>query len=127
MAATGVLLSGGLDSAVLLADEATRGDVQPIYVRVGLAWEGAEQAMVAHFLSAARFRHSVRPLVTLSVGVATQVPTLDVASDGLLGQADQALYAAKRLGRNRVTSADTMLADVAGFIAAKRARRVAQR
>jgi len=64
--------------------------------------------------------------VTLSVGVATQVPALDVAPDGLLGQADQALYAAKRLGRNRVTAADTMLADVAGFIAAKRARRAAQ-
>ena len=64
--------------------------------------------------------------VTLSVGVATQVPALDVAPDGLLGQADQALYAAKRLGRNRVTAADTMLADVAGFIAAKRARRAAE-
>ena len=60
--------------------------------------------------------------VTLSVGVATQVPSLDVAPDGLLGQADQALYAAKRLGRNRITSSDTMLADLAGFIAAKRAR-----
>ena len=60
--------------------------------------------------------------ITLSVGVATQVPCLDVAPDGLLGQADQALYAAKRLGRNRVTSSDTMLADLAGFIAAKRVR-----
>lgn len=61
--------------------------------------------------------------VTLSVGIATQVPALDVAPESLLGQADQALYAAKRLGRNRVTSADTMLADVARFIAEKRARR----
>jgi PleD family two-component response regulator len=60
--------------------------------------------------------------VTLSVGVATQVPQLDITPDGLLGQADQALYAAKRLGRNRVTCSDTMLADLAGFIAAKRAR-----
>jgi diguanylate cyclase (GGDEF)-like protein len=88
---------------------------------------------------AERIRHAVMGLkiahgapragvhVTLSVGVATQVPTSDVAPDSLLGQADQALYAAKRLGRNRVTSSDTMLADVAGFIAAKRAKRTAQR
>ena len=53
------------------------------------------------------------PHVTLSVGVATQVPGLDVGPDWLLGQADQALYAAKRLGRNRVISADTMLAEIA--------------
>ena len=38
-----VLFSGGLDSAVLLAEEAARGDVQPIYVTVGLAWEGKGQ------------------------------------------------------------------------------------
>src|SRR5438874_58923 len=32
-----VLLSGGLDSAVLLAEEAAAEEVQPIYVSVGLA------------------------------------------------------------------------------------------
>jgi diguanylate cyclase (GGDEF)-like protein len=53
------------------------------------------------------------PWVTLSVGVATYVPGSDVGPDWLLGQADQALYAAKHLGRNRVISADTMLADFA--------------
>lgn len=53
------------------------------------------------------------PSVTLSVGVATQVPGNDVGPDWLLGQADQALYAAKHLGRNRVISADTMLAEFA--------------
>jgi len=35
---TAVLFSGGLDSAVLLADEAARGVVQPVYVSSGLAW-----------------------------------------------------------------------------------------
>jgi diguanylate cyclase (GGDEF)-like protein len=53
------------------------------------------------------------PWVTLSVGVAAQVPGSDVGPDWILGQADQALYAAKRLGRNRVISAGTMLADFA--------------
>jgi 7-cyano-7-deazaguanine synthase len=70
---TAVLLSGGLDSAVLLADEASRaGDaesekVQPIYVGAGLAWENAERAIVARFLDTQPFRGRVRPLVSLSV------------------------------------------------------------
>lgn len=65
---TAVLLSGGLDSAVLLADEAARAEVQPIYVSVGLAWEAAERSIVASFLSGG-FAHGarVRPLVTLAV------------------------------------------------------------
>jgi len=64
---TGVLLSGGLDSAVLVADEATRDEVQPIYVSVGLAWEADEQAIVARFLAALPNTLGVRPLVSLSV------------------------------------------------------------
>ena len=47
---TAVLLSGGLDSAVLVAEEAARDDVQPIYVTVGLAWEPAEREMVGSTL-----------------------------------------------------------------------------
>ena len=64
---TGVLLSGGLDSAVLVADEATRDDVQPIYVSVGLAWEAEERAIVARFLVALPRGARVRPLVALTV------------------------------------------------------------
>jgi 7-cyano-7-deazaguanine synthase len=64
---TAVLLSGGLDSAVLVADEATRDEVQPIYVSVGLAWEAEERAIGARFLAALPPRAPVRPLVSLSV------------------------------------------------------------
>jgi len=67
MLRSAVLLSGGVDSAVLLADEATRGEVQPIYVSVGLAWEVAELSVVQRFLASAPFRHPVRPLARLSI------------------------------------------------------------
>ena len=64
--ATAVLLSGGLDSAVLLAEEARQGDVQPLYVSVGLAWEPAERAAVSTLLRSKLFA-GVRPLASLSV------------------------------------------------------------
>lgn len=51
----------------------------------------------------------VGPLVTLSIGIATQVPNDEVSPDWLLKQADQALYAAKHSGRNVVVSADEVL------------------
>jgi 7-cyano-7-deazaguanine synthase len=62
-----VLCSGGLDSAVLLADVARRelpGRVQPLYVSVGLAWEAEERAMLAALLEAPPFR-GVEPVVSL--------------------------------------------------------------
>jgi 7-cyano-7-deazaguanine synthase len=65
--ATAVLFSGGLDSAVLLADEAAKGDVQPIYVTVGLAWEAAERSMVSRLVESAPLGGRVRPVVELSV------------------------------------------------------------
>jgi 7-cyano-7-deazaguanine synthase len=64
---TAVLLSGGLDSAVLVADEATRDEVQPIYVSAGLAWEPSERAIVARVLATPPFSRRVRPLVSLGV------------------------------------------------------------
>lgn len=62
-----MLLSGGLDSAVLLADEANRGPVQPIYVSVGLAWEEAERRAVRALLAAWHPPHPVRALAALTV------------------------------------------------------------
>lgn len=60
-----VLVSGGLDSAVLLAEAALAyPEVVPIYVRVGMLWEAAEQAHLRRFLEAVR-TPAVRPLVVL--------------------------------------------------------------
>jgi 7-cyano-7-deazaguanine synthase len=70
MTTSAVLLSGGLDSAVLLADEsASHDEVQPIYVGAGLAWEAAEYAQIAAFLSHARLPGRVRPLAVLSANM----------------------------------------------------------
>jgi diguanylate cyclase (GGDEF)-like protein/PAS domain S-box-containing protein len=56
---------------------------------------------------------SAGPLVTLSIGIATIVPSEEVCPDLLLTQADQALYAAKHSGRNCVVSADNILGALA--------------
>lgn len=58
-----VLLSGGLDSAVLAAHEAQRARVRPVYVCVGLAWEQAEQALLERLLRAPAFKDRFDPLV----------------------------------------------------------------
>lgn len=80
---TGVLLSGGLDSAVLLAEEAALDDVQPIYVGVGFPWEDAERDALRHFLGVG-FRHPrVRPLALLSVDMTDVYPAAHWARTGL--------------------------------------------
>ena len=61
-----VLLSGGLDSAVLLAHEAQRAaPVVPVYVSVGLAWEAAERRMLAQLLATPPYQHGIAPLETV--------------------------------------------------------------
>ncbi len=60
-----VLLSGGLDSAVLLAREAEHRRAHPVYVRVGLAWEQAELRFVEELLASPVFVARVAPVVTL--------------------------------------------------------------
>lgn len=62
-----VLLSGGLDSAVLAADEAQRMRVHPVYVCVGLAWERAERRAIASLLAERPFRDHVEPLHELEL------------------------------------------------------------
>jgi 7-cyano-7-deazaguanine synthase len=79
---TAVLLSGGLDSAVLLAEEAARDDTQPIYVSVGLVWERAEREATRRFLESAAMAGRVRPLASLTVDMTDIYPRAHWARRG---------------------------------------------
>lgn len=61
-----VLLSGGLDSAVLAAHEAQSSPVQPAYVGMGLAWESAELVMIDRLLAWPVFQRNVAPLIRVA-------------------------------------------------------------
>jgi 7-cyano-7-deazaguanine synthase len=63
-----VLASGGLDSAVMLADLAQDATVFPIYVEAGLAWEAYEKQALAAYL-AALHNDNVQPLTMLEMPV----------------------------------------------------------
>jgi 7-cyano-7-deazaguanine synthase len=77
---TAVLVSGGLDSMVLAADEAARRDVQPIYVSSGLAWEPAERAVIARWM--AKAPGPSRPPVFLAVDMSDVYPATHWAMQG---------------------------------------------
>ncbi|MEG4069260.1 diguanylate cyclase [Microcoleus sp. Pol11C2] len=50
----------------------------------------------------------VSAIVTVSMGIATVIPTAETSPDELVAVADRALYDAKRQGRDRYTSANQM-------------------
>jgi diguanylate cyclase len=55
-------------------------------------------------IEAAEFKTEDQKLtVTISIGLATCIPTYDLSEDQLLSYADKALYQSKQNGRNRVT------------------------
>jgi 7-cyano-7-deazaguanine synthase len=75
MSASAVLFSGGLDSAVLLADELQQfSPVWPIHVRAGLAWEEGEAAAIADLLAREPFAGRVEPLTTLRLDMRDVYP-----------------------------------------------------
>jgi 7-cyano-7-deazaguanine synthase len=79
------MLSGGLDSAVLAAQEARTYVIHPVYVAGGLAWEEGEQAIVRRLLSSPPFsnpRHAVRPLVRLEFSLRDVYPDTHWALTG---------------------------------------------
>jgi len=75
MPTSAVLVSGGLDSAVLLAQELDTGrGAQPIHVRAGLAWEDAEARTIERLIAAPPFAGRVAPVVTLTIDMREVYP-----------------------------------------------------
>ena len=78
-----ILLSGGLDSAVLVASEleetrdlhGENAHIQPIYVTSGFSWESGEQAQVNRLLLSKQFHGLVRPVVCLECPVSDTYPS----------------------------------------------------
>ena len=71
------MLSGGLDSAVLAAQEARTYVVHPVYVAGGLAWEEGEQRIVRQLLSRPPFSNganAVQPLARLEFSMRDVFP-----------------------------------------------------
>ena len=73
LSSTAVLLSAGLDSAVLAASEARTSRVHPVYVSTGLAWEDEELAMLDRLLATAPFA-PLAPLARLTFTVRDLYP-----------------------------------------------------
>jgi len=70
-----VLLSAGLDSAVLAAAELRDTPVHPIYVSAGLAWEGEELRALDRLLASPPFAGRIAPLVRLTFSVEDVYPS----------------------------------------------------
>jgi 7-cyano-7-deazaguanine synthase len=80
-----VMLSGGLDSAVLAAEEARTYVVHPVYVAGGLAWEEGEQRVIRELLSRPPLSdapHPVQPLTRLEFSMRDIYPTSHWAVTG---------------------------------------------
>jgi 7-cyano-7-deazaguanine synthase len=79
---TAVLCSAGLDSAVLLAEEARRAPVTPVYVSVGLAWEAAERQALRRLLEAPVYGGAGRCVELLQVEMRDVYPASHWAVTG---------------------------------------------
>jgi 7-cyano-7-deazaguanine synthase len=119
-ASTIVLLSGGLDSAVLLAHEAQTHQVWPVYVGVGLAWESPERAMVQRLLAHPGLPATIGPLLSVEFTMRDVYPSSHWAIRGeppAYDTPDEDVYLT---GRNLV-----LLAKAGVVAATKRATRIA--
>jgi 7-cyano-7-deazaguanine synthase len=117
---TAVLMSAGLDSAVLAAFEARGARVHPIYVSTGLAWETEELAALERLLARPPFVGRAEPLARLTVPVHDLYPPSHWALRGTppgFDTPDEDVYL---VGRNVV-----LLSKAAVFCAQRRITRLA--
>jgi 7-cyano-7-deazaguanine synthase len=77
-----VLCSAGLDSAVLVAQEAKVRPVQPVYVSVGLAWEAIERRWLDRLMQQPPFDGHVQPPVELGFDMSDVYPSTHWAITG---------------------------------------------
>lgn len=82
---------GGEEFAIILSNTNELGAAR-VAQKIRL---GVEQLKIPHALS------QCSEYVTLSLGIATTIPTPDISSERLILAADKALYQAKNMGRNR--------------------------
>src|SRR5688572_2073928 len=73
-AAVGLLLSGGLDSSILLGHLLERGEyVQPFFIRSGIVWEPeelqADRSLLAHWTALKELRARLESLVVLAMAL----------------------------------------------------------
>ena len=116
------MLSGGLDSAVLAAQEARSYVVHPVYVAAGLAWEEGEQSVIKTLLGRAPFvngPHRVLPLTRLDFTMRDVYPATHWALKGVPPAYDTPDEDVYLHGRNIA-----LLSKAAVFAASRRISRV---
>jgi 7-cyano-7-deazaguanine synthase len=104
-----VLLSGGLDSAVLVALEARTCIVHPVYVGTGVAWEPGEIDAIQALLRAPAFAERVRPLFRLGFSMRDVYPPSHWAMRGTPPAPDTPDDAVYLPGRNVALLAKTSI------------------
>jgi 7-cyano-7-deazaguanine synthase len=104
-----VLISGGLDSAILLGDALRRhGAVVPIFIRCGLSWESVEAAYLHRYLEALRCP-ALKPLVVFDQPIADVYgPHWSITGNNvpIIGTAEEAVFLP---GRNVLLLAKSLL------------------
>jgi 7-cyano-7-deazaguanine synthase len=95
-----VLLSAGLDSAVMAAQYAAESRVHPIYVSAGLAWEREELSAVERLLSAPPLVGRCEPLAQLEFSATDLYPASHWALRGVAPAFDTPDKDVYLVGRN---------------------------